>query len=299
MRVAVAAVLVLALLSAALADKPAEPKPRLIVVTFDTCKELAKKDRLLGTALAGVAVAALAKQYELVDRATLDKALRELELEEGAVRDDREAGTRLGKRLRAKYIVTGRASSTEKGISLSLRVLVVQAGRFRKPVGTRTDRVEGLPKRVRLLVERSGLLAKRKPDGKVPPATAEDLIKRLTAADRAVRFDAAIRLGGMDAPNAVAPLVKVLKGDRDTFVRRAAARSLASLHAISAVPDLIETLGDREYFVAVAAGKALFDLTRHEFGYKDGLSRDQVEKLVESAKAWWKKNEAAVRARRK
>jgi HEAT repeat protein len=87
----------------------------------------------------------------------------------------------------------------------------------------------------------------------------------------------------------VEALVKVLRTDRDTFVRRAAARSLGEIGDREAAPALIEAVGDREFFVAVTAYRALTAISGQDFGFQEGLSAAEIEQVIERAKAWWER----------
>ncbi len=127
------------------------------------------------------------------------------------------------------------------------------------------------------------------PPVEIPPQV-KAWIDQLASDDAGIRFAAAVELGKSGFPGAAEPLVKVLTKDKDTFVRRAAARSLGELNAWSAVPALIDTLEDKEFFVAVTAHKALTAITGQDFGFEDGLSRSQVRKVVQKAKDWWEQH---------
>ena len=109
----------------------------------------------------------------------------------------------------------------------------------------------------------------------------------LSDPDAGVRFSAAVELGKTGFKGAVEPLAKVLEKDKDTFVRRAAARSLGELDAWNAVPALIETLGAKEYFVAITAHKAILKVTGFDSGYRDGLSRTELRRVLSKAREWW------------
>jgi len=117
-------------------------------------------------------------------------------------------------------------------------------------------------------------------------------IDQLSDDDAGIRFSAAVELGKTGYKGAVEPLSRVLEKDKDTFVRRAAARSLGDLDAWAAVPSLIETLGAKEYFVAITAHKALTKITGQDFGFRDGLSRTELRKVVSKARGWWDEHKA-------
>ena len=85
--------------------------------------------------------------------------------------------------------------------------------------------------------------------------------------------------------------MRVALGDQDLFVRRAAIRSLGELGDEQAIPALIEALGDKDFFVAIAANAAIWNLTHHECGVKDGLSADDLKRIGQEAREWWDSRE--------
>ena len=60
---------------------------------------------------------------------------------------------------------------------------------------------------------------------------------------------------------------------------------------LGAVPKLIDTLGDKEFFVAIAAHQALKNITGQDFGFKENMSRNEVRKVQSRARDWWKDHE--------
>jgi len=116
-------------------------------------------------------------------------------------------------------------------------------------------------------------------------------IDQLSNKDAGVRFSAAVELGKAGFKGAAAPLAKVLADDKDMFVRRAAARSLGELDAWVAVPTLIDTLTDKDIFVAIMASKALESITGQSFGFKEGLGKSELRKVVGKANKWWGEHE--------
>lgn len=130
-------------------------------------------------------------------------------------------------------------------------------------------------------------VAPKPPPVKDLPAKVKRFIAELKDDDPGIRFSAAVELGRQGHKGAAGPLVDVLKNDKDTFVRRAAARSIGELNAWLAVPSLIETLGDKEYFVAITAHKAIGAITGQDFGFRENLSRSEMKKVVKKAKQWW------------
>ncbi len=117
-------------------------------------------------------------------------------------------------------------------------------------------------------------------------------LDQLLDKDAGVRFSAAVELGKAGYKGAAGPLAQVLADDKDMFVRRAAARSLGELDAWVAIPTLIDTLQDKDVFVAIMAGKALDSITGQSFGFKEGLSKSELRKVVSKSKKWWEEHQA-------
>jgi HEAT repeat protein len=133
-------------------------------------------------------------------------------------------------------------------------------------------------------------------DSPAPPAkTAEAKLKAevdkrvalLKVVDSGRRFAAAVELGKLRHPAAIAPLVEVLAGDKDLFVRRACARSLGEICWREAVPGLIEALTDPEVFVALQAGKALRTITGVSHGVVGAMSAEARVEAQARWRAWW------------
>jgi hypothetical protein len=122
------------------------------------------------------------------------------------------------------------------------------------------------------------------------PPQVKGWIDQLADKDAGVRFSAAVELGKAGFKGAAGPLAKVLEDDKDMFVRRAAARSLGELDAWVAVPTLIDTLQDKDIFVAIMASKALETITGQNFGFKEGLGKSELRKVVGKANKWWEEH---------
>jgi len=120
------------------------------------------------------------------------------------------------------------------------------------------------------------------------PAEVQKYVEQLKADEEGLRFAAAVELGRIGHPAAIDPLMEVLEKDKDYFVRRAAARSLGDMNSWVAVPALIDTLGDKEFFVAIAAHQALKNITGQDFGFKENMSRSEVRRVITKARDWWK-----------
>ena len=124
------------------------------------------------------------------------------------------------------------------------------------------------------------------------PPQVKTWMEQLADKDAGVRFSAAVELGKSGYKGAAIPLAEVLDNDKDMFVRRAAARSLGELDAWVTVPTLIATLQDKDIFVAIMASKALESITGQNFGFKEGLGRSELRKVVGKAKKWWEEHQA-------
>ena len=123
------------------------------------------------------------------------------------------------------------------------------------------------------------------------PPQVQKWIDDLSSKDAGVRFSAAVELGKTGYKPASVALAKVLEGDSDMFVRRAAARSLGDLDSWKSIPALIETLQDRDYFVAVTAHKALEKITGQDFGFTENMNRTAIRKVVQKANRWWEEHQ--------
>lgn len=129
------------------------------------------------------------------------------------------------------------------------------------------------------------------PEVEEVPAEVKKYIEQLGSDEEGLRFAAAVELGRIGHPSAIPSLLVVLEKDKDYFVRRAAARSLGDMNAWVAVPKLIDTLGDKEFFVAIAAHQALKSITGQDFGFRENMSRNEVRKVQSRSRDWWKDHE--------
>ncbi|MFO0810667.1 MAG: HEAT repeat domain-containing protein [Gemmataceae bacterium] len=98
------------------------------------------------------------------------------------------------------------------------------------------------------------------PPAKQPPIA--EIVKQLEDKDAKVRRQAAHDLGRRNDAAAVAPLVAVLKKDKDAGVRWTAAESLGALKKLAkaAVPDLLAALKDADPMVRETAAESLADI---------------------------------------
>jgi HEAT repeat protein len=111
---------------------------------------------------------------------------------------------------------------------------------------------------------------------------------QLGSDEAGVRFKAAVQLGKLRHPDAIAHLLPVLAGDPDLFVRRACARSLGHIRRKAAVPGLIEALVDKEVYVGLECSKALRRITGVSQGYDVASSPEARSAVRDRWRAWWK-----------
>jgi len=85
----------------------------------------------------------------------------------------------------------------------------------------------------------------------------EGLLAVTTGPDDKLRHSAAEMLGECGDASCIGPLEKMLREGRFAYQRGIAARSLGLLHAVEAVPSLIQTLDDSIYYTRGGAARAL------------------------------------------
>ena len=133
-----------------------------------------------------------------------------------------------------------------------------------------------------------------------PPGHDEEVdrwIRRLGDGNENIRFSATLELGRLKDLRATDPLVTVLKGDKDYYVRLGAATALGDLRAADAIPPLIDALNDSDALVRTAANDALQAVTEQPFEFVPGMSKSERRKLQKKWKDWFEENEAALRDR--
>jgi hypothetical protein len=126
-----------------------------------------------------------------------------------------------------------------------------------------------------------------KPAAPAGPAWAT-LVPNLADANPSTRWEAVDELGRSKDP-AVIPHIAPLLRDSDLFVRMCAARVLADLGTLQAVPQLIDALEDSEPTVRESAWNALRTLTGKDFKFDPQGNEADRQKKVKSWREWWKK----------
>lgn len=97
---------------------------------------------------------------------------------------------------------------------------------------------------------------------------APEIIDALDDPAELVRWDAALALGDVVVPEAVAPLRALAVNDESSDVRAAAARSLRSYCEPSAIRTLVRCLYDESFDVRYVARNSLIHLTGRNKGYR-------------------------------
>jgi len=142
------------------------------------------------------------------------------------------------------------------------------------------------------------------PDDAKIRAQVDEFVKQLgdRASSDQTRYNAAVQLGDLGHPAAVAPLVQALQKDPYDLVRRAAAFSLGMLgkHAVEAVPVLIEGVSKQEEYVGYMCARALGEIAKAtlgqtvEFGYDPTMSAKQRREVMLKWQEWWEKNKSLI-----
>ncbi|MHC5009861.1 MAG: HEAT repeat domain-containing protein [Planctomycetota bacterium] len=135
-------------------------------------------------------------------------------------------------------------------------------------------------------------------------AEVDRWIERLRDPNENIRFSATLELGRLKSLRATEPLLGVLKGDRDFYVRLGAATALGDIRACDAVPALIDRLNDdKDALVRTAANDALRLITEEQravtgddFLFDADMSSTERKRIQKQWRDWWRANERAVRA---
>ncbi|MDA0947551.1 MAG: HEAT repeat domain-containing protein [Planctomycetota bacterium] len=127
-----------------------------------------------------------------------------------------------------------------------------------------------------------------------PGADWQRFVGDLTDPNPGLRLDAVYALGdSKDA--AVVPHLEGMLEDGDLFVRMATCRVLMELGARSAVPGLINALGDEQSAVREAAMVALRELTGRNFRFDPVSPQAERAKRQADWRAWWNREGASGR----
>jgi HEAT repeat protein len=124
----------------------------------------------------------------------------------------------------------------------------------------------------------------------LPPALA-DQVRRLSAADPAVRFEA-VDVLAESKDLKVLPYMLPLAKDPDAFVRRLTVEGLREFRKPEAVDALIAALLDEDENVCDTAWRSLRDLTGQKFKFEASASKDARGRAARAWQGWWAKARA-------
>ncbi|MEM1449794.1 MAG: HEAT repeat domain-containing protein [Planctomycetota bacterium] len=130
------------------------------------------------------------------------------------------------------------------------------------------------------------------PDPAVAQANAPSWQRHLAdlkSPDEGIRLDAVFALGDTGDTAVIEHVIPMLK-DSDIFVRMVAAQALDDLRAKTAVPALIDALGDDRSPVREAAVIALRNITGQSFGFDPAARDADRRKRVDQWRAWWRRS---------
>lgn len=124
----------------------------------------------------------------------------------------------------------------------------------------------------------------------LPPALVEQ-VKKLQAADPAVRFEAVDELLRSKDP-AVLPSLLPLTRDADAFVRRLTVEGLAAFKRADAVEALLSALADGDEYVRDTAWRSLKEVTGQKLPFDSAASKDARARAIQKWQDWWDKSKA-------
>ncbi len=123
------------------------------------------------------------------------------------------------------------------------------------------------------------------------PAALAEQVKKLQAADPAVRFEAVDELVRSKDP-LVLPHLLPLARDTDTFVRRLTVEGLREFKRPEAVDALLGALADGNDYVRDAAWRSLMEVSGQKIVFDTNGSKDARARAIQRWQEWWEKNKA-------
>lgn len=134
---------------------------------------------------------------------------------------------------------------------------------------------------------RSGDDEPRQPLDDIPADLAEQ-VRKLVAADPAVRFEAVDVL--IESRNLkILPHLLPLAKDPDAFVRRLTVEGLREFRKPEAVDALIQALGDGDENVCDTAWRSLRDVTGQKFRFEASANKEARGRAAQAWQDWWEK----------
>jgi len=132
--------------------------------------------------------------------------------------------------------------------------------------------------------------ATSKPLDDLSPELAEQ-VRKLTAADPAVRFEAVDMLGASKDPKVLPHLLPLAK-DPDAFVRRLTIEMLREFKSVESVEALLAGLVDDDSYVRDTAWRSLKIVTDQKFAFEPDGSKESRKRQVRKWTDWWESAKA-------
>ena len=127
------------------------------------------------------------------------------------------------------------------------------------------------------------------------PAALAEHVKKLQAADPAVRFEAVDELL-RSKDQQVLPHLLPLARDADSFVRRLTVEGLAAWKKAEVVEALLVALADGDQYVRDTAWRSLKEVTGQKIAFESDGSKDARARAVQKWQDWWEKNKGSFGA---
>jgi len=236
--------------------------------------------------------AELAQRLDVLDR-------RELEHHEGVSKSLNAAVER----------VTARLDGDVAALRKDLQALQVDDAASKIVLDSLKDQIELLKEMVRSVSPSGGgkpdaASAPSGDDGAPPPAPpvpagpdpaaleskeVNALIAQLKDADAGRRFAAVVELGRYSGP-LVAKALEGMLADSESYIRQGALQQLRKVSAVAALPAVIASLRDADYFVRVAANAAACSLSGTDLRFNPEGSPSEREAKVKEWERWWDAN---------